>query len=96
MRAALNSRQACGLIADAGECVALHITAPNSIPQPAVIGLADGAANLHRLSGDGEAAHARLTRGWRQERGEQLDGGALAGPVGAKHPEHLAGIGRQS
>ena len=36
-----------------------------------------------------------LARGWRQERGEHLDGGALAGPVEAQQAEHLAGLGRQ-
>jgi hypothetical protein len=58
--------------------------------------ITNGAANLHRLSGDGESAHARFARGRRQERGEHLDGGALACPVGAKQAEHLAGIGCQS
>ncbi len=55
--------------------------------------IADDAANFHRLSSDGEAGHARLARGGRQERGEHLDGGGLAGSVGAEQAEHLAGIG---
>ncbi len=58
--------------------------------------IANDAANFHRLSGDGEAAHARPARGWRQERSEHLDGATFSGPVGAEQAEHLAGIGRQS
>ena len=57
--------------------------------------ITDSAANFNRLPGDGETADTGLTRGWRQERSEHLDGGALAGPFGAKQAKHRAGIGRQ-
>src|ERR1035437_9546051 len=57
--------------------------------------ITDGAPNLDRLGGYGETGHARLARGGRQQRGEHLDGGGLARPVGAEQAEDLAGVDRK-
>src|ERR1039458_3152705 len=57
--------------------------------------ITDGAANADRLRGDGETGHARLARGGRQQRGEHLDRGGLARPVGAEQAEDFAGIDRK-
>ena len=57
--------------------------------------VADDAANADRLRGDGETGHARLARGGRQERGEHLDRGGLARPVGAEQAEDLTGVDRK-
>ena len=48
-----------------------------------------------RLGGDGETGHARFARGGRQQRGEHLDRGGLACPVGAEQAEDLAGVDRK-
>src|ERR1039458_6463922 len=58
--------------------------------------ITDGAANADWLGGEGETGHARLARRGRQERGEHLDRGGLARPVGAEQTENLTGVDRKS
>jgi hypothetical protein len=55
----------------------------------------DGAAHADRLGGYGKTRHARLAGGGLQERGEHLDRGGLASPVGAEQAEDLTGVDRK-
>ena len=57
--------------------------------------ITDRAAYLHRLGRNGETGHARLARRGRQQRGEHLDRGGLASPVGAEQGEDLTGVDRK-
>src|SRR2546430_6762 len=54
-------------------------------------GEADGAPHGVRLAGDVEAEHRRVAGVGPQERGEDTDGGGLAGAVRAQEPEDGAG-----
>jgi len=58
--------------------------------------VADGAANANRQGGDREGSHARLTLGERQQRGEHLHGGSLAGTVGAGQAGGLTRVHQES
>ena len=53
-------------------------------------GQADLRAQRGRVAHDVEAGHAALPAVGRQQRGQDADGGRLAGAVGAEQPEHGA------
>ena len=71
-------------VVEFGEDEQVLVTGERTVHGDRLRHITDGAANADRLGGDGETGHARLARGGRQQRGEHLDRGGLARPVGAE------------
>src|ERR1035438_1268868 len=78
-------------VVEFGEDEQILVTGERTVHGDRLRHITDGAANGDRLRGDGETGHPRLARGGRQQRGEHLDRGGLARPVGAEQAEDLAG-----
>src|ERR1035441_4253147 len=83
-------------VVELGEDQQVLIPGERTVHRDRLRHIADSAANVHRLGVYGETRHARFARGGWQQRGEHLDRGGLAGPVGAEQAEDLTGIDGQS
>src|ERR1017187_2218143 len=82
-------------IVEFGEDEQVLVTGERAIHGDRLRHITNGPANVDRLGDYRETGHARLARGGRQQRGEHLDRGGLARPVGAEQAEHLTGVDRQ-
>src|ERR1035437_1382684 len=87
---------AAGQVVEFGEDEQVLVTGEGTVHGDRLRHITDGPANADRLGGDGETGHARLARGRRQQRGEHLDRGRLARPVGTEQAEDLAGADRKA
>jgi hypothetical protein len=82
-------------VVEFGEDEQVLVTGERTVHGDRLRHITDGAANVDRLGGYGETGHARLARRGRQQRGEHLDRGGLASPVGAEQAEDLTGVDRK-
>ena len=82
-------------VVELGKNEQIFVAGERSVHRDALRHIADGAAYLVGLRGDGKARYpGRARRRW-QQRGEHLDRGGLARAIGAEKAEDLPGLDGQ-